>query len=195
LPIADSADVHESAHIGEDVRIWHLAQVRERAEIARGSSVGRGGYVGVDVVVGANCKIQNFALVYSPAVLEDGVFIGPGAIVANDPNPRAINPDGSLKGGDDWQAQGVEIRKGASVGAGAVILPGVTVGEWALIAAGAVVSRDVPAHALVAGVPATQIGWVGRSGVQLQESDSGELVDGDSLETYVVREGVLEEIT
>ena len=116
------------------------------------------------VSVGAHSKVQNYALIYGPALLEDGVFIGPAAVLTNDKLPRSINPDGSLKSTEDWQAEGVTIRRGAAIGARALVLPGVEVGEWSMVGAGAVVTKDVPAHALVVGSPACQVGWVGIPG-------------------------------
>lgn len=170
--IENTADVSAGARIGADARIWHLAQVREGAEIGAGCNIGRGAYIGPDVVLGKNCKIQNYALVYEPARLEDGVFIGPAAVLTNDLYPRAINTDGSLKDGSDWHAVGVTLREGASVGARAVCVAPVEIGAWAMVAAGAVVNKDVPAHALMVGVPAKQVGWVGKSGHRLvRDSD------------------------
>ncbi|WP_289017121.1 acyltransferase [uncultured Ornithinimicrobium sp.] len=168
--IVDSADVSPEATIGEGSSVWHLAQVREGAVLGAGCVVGRGAYVGTGVRMGDHCKLQNYALVYEPAELGDGVFVGPAAVLTNDTFPRAINPDGSLKSAADWQAVGVRIGRGASIGARAVCVAPVTVGEWATVAAGAVVTRDVPAHALVVGVPARQVGWVGTAGHPLQES-------------------------
>lgn len=162
--IADSADVDERAEVGSGTRIWHLAQVREGARIGGGSNIGRGAYIGPDVVVGSNCKIQNYALVYEPARLADGVFIGPAAVLTNDEFPRAVNPDGSAKSPDDWHAVGVIIEEGASIGGRAVCIAPVTIGAWSLVAAGAVVTQDVPPHALVVGVPARRVAWVGRAG-------------------------------
>jgi acetyltransferase-like isoleucine patch superfamily enzyme len=124
--------------------------------------------------MGDNCKVQNYALVYEPAVLEAGVFIGPAVVLTNDTYPRAINPDGSLKSAHDWEPVGVTIRTGAAIGARAVCVAPVTIGAWATVAAGAVVTKDVPDHALMAGVPARRIGWVGKAGVPLQ-------VDGDEF--------------
>ena len=194
LFIADSADVDDRALLGEGVRIWHLAQVRENATIGAGTSLGRGAYVGPGVILGKNCKVQNYALIYEPAVLEDGVFVGPAVVFTNDVHPRAINPDGSRKDANDWDAVGVTVRTGAAIGARAVCVAPVTIGRWALVAAGAVVTRDVPDHALVAGVPARQIGWVGRAGVALAASADGTLTCPVTGEQYREVNGVLNQV-
>ncbi len=165
--IAPSADVATSARIGAGSSIWHLAQVREDAELGEGCVIGRGAYIGTGVRLGRNCKVQNYALVYEPAALADGVFIGPGVVLTNDTYPRAVNPDLTLKSAHDWEAVGVEIGEGAAIGARAVCVAPVRIGAWATVAAGAVVTSDVPDHALVVGVPARQIGWVSRAGVRL----------------------------
>lgn len=162
--IDPTATVDEGAEIGARTRIWQLAHVRSDAAIGDDCIVGRGAYVGAGVVVGDRCKIQNYALIYEPATVGEGVFIGPAAVLTNDQYPRAITPDGSIKSAGDWTAVGVTIGRGASIGAGAVCVAPVEIGEWAFVAAGAVVAKDVPAYALVAGVPAKQVGWVGPSG-------------------------------
>jgi UDP-2-acetamido-3-amino-2,3-dideoxy-glucuronate N-acetyltransferase len=165
--IAHSADVAASAQVGEGTSIWDLAQVREDARIGAGCVIGRGAYIGSGVRLGDHCKVQNYALVYEPAELGDGVFIGPAAVLTNDTYPRAVNPDLSLKSAADWQPVGVTIGDGASIGARAVCVAPVTIGAWATVAAGAVVTADVPAHALVMGVPARRVGWVGKAGIPL----------------------------
>jgi len=123
------------------------------------------------VHLGDNCKIQNYALVYEPAKLGDGVFVGPAVVLTNDHYPRAVNPDGSLKSGHDWEPVGVTIDDGASIGARSTCVAPVHIGRWALVAAGSVVVKDVPAFALVAGVPARRIRWVGKAGVPLEQID------------------------
>ena len=171
VKIAASADVSEQAVLGEGTSVWHLAQVREGAVLGTGCIVGRGAYIGSGVRVGDNVKIQNYALVYEPAVVGDGAFIGPAAVFTNDHFPRAVNPDGSLKAGHDWDLVGVTLLEGASVGARAVCVAPVTIGRWAMVAAGATVIRDVPDFALVVGVPARRVGWVGRAGIPLEKTD------------------------
>ncbi|GAA4347430.1 acyltransferase [Angustibacter luteus] len=171
--IAPGADVADSAQIGEDSKIWHLSQVREGADLGARCIVGRGAYIGTGVVMGDDCKVQNYALVYEPAVLGAGVFIGPAAVLTNDQYPRAVNPDLSQKLASDWEAVGVTIGDGAAVGARAVCIAPVTIGRWATVAAGAVVTRDVPDYALVAGVPARRIAWVGPAGVPLERHGEG----------------------
>jgi UDP-2-acetamido-3-amino-2,3-dideoxy-glucuronate N-acetyltransferase len=169
-----NAEIAPDVAVGDGTRVWDLAHVREGAVLGTNCTIGRGVYVGPGVRIGSNVKIQNYALIYEPAVVEDGAFIGPAAVFTNDTYPRAINPDGTLKSNSDWEATGVTVRYGASVGARAVCVSPVTIGRWALIASGSVVTRDVPDHALVAGVPARRVGWVGRAGVQLQQDADGQ---------------------
>lgn len=186
-----SADVAPSAILGPGTVVWHLAQVREDAVLGESCIVGRGAYIGAGVRAGKGTKLQNYALVYEPAVLEDGVFIGPAAVLTNDRYPRAVTPDGHPKRTDDWEPVGVTVRRGASVGARAVCVAPVTIGAWALVAAGAVVVADVPAYALVVGSPARRVGWVGRSGVRLRPDGPGTWRCPATGETYTEIDGEL----
>lgn len=170
--IAPSADVSDQAILGEGTKVWHLAQVREHANLGENCIVGRGAYVGTGVEIGANTKIQNYALVYEPAKLGKGVFIGPAVVLTNDTYPRSVSPDGSLKSARDWTPVGVTIEDGAAIGARAVCVAPLNIGRWATVAAGAVVTKDVPAFAMVAGVPARRLGWVGKAGEPLRQEGS-----------------------
>ena len=165
--IHPTSEVSPKAVIGDGTSIWHLVQIREGVRIGKNCIVGKDVYIDFDVQIGDNVKIQNSALIYHGATIEDGVFIGPQVCLTNDLYPRAITPDGSLKGADDWVVGPTLIRYGASVGAGALILPNVTVGRFAMVAAGAVVTRDVPDHALVIGIPAKVVGYVCRCGQRM----------------------------
>jgi UDP-2-acetamido-3-amino-2,3-dideoxy-glucuronate N-acetyltransferase len=189
--VQPTADVDDSAVLGSGTRVWHLAQIREHARLGRDCIVGRGAYVGPGVIIGDNVKLQNYALVYEPARLEDGVFIGPAAVLTNDVFPRAVDIAGRLKRPEDWDAQGVIVREGASLGARAVVVAGCQVGRWALVAAGAVITRDVPDFGLLAGVPARRIGWVGRAGVRLLPERDGLWRCPQTGELYTESAGVL----
>lgn len=162
--VMPGADVAACADLGEGTTVWQLAQVREGARIGRSCTIGRGAYVDRGVVLGDYCKLQNYALVYAPARLGSGVFIGPGAVLANDSYPRAVTGEDRPTTAADWTARGVRIGHGAAVGARSVVLAGVAIGKWAMVGAGAVVTRDVSDYALVTGVPARRVGWVGRDG-------------------------------
>jgi len=167
---ADStAILGDKVIVGEGSKIWANAQIREEASIGRNCIIGKDVYIGSSVQIGDNCKIQNSALIFGPASLESGVFVGPGVIFTNDHNPRAVNPDGTLKSAQDWNTAGVKVRTGASIGAGAICVAPIVIGEWSLVAAGAVVTKDVPKFALVVGSPAKQKGWVGKAGHKLVE--------------------------
>ncbi len=169
--ISSSAEVHPSANLGSGTKIWHAAQIREFVEIGASCSVGSMTYVGPNVKIGNNVKIQNSCLIYDPCVLGDGVFLGPNVVITNDKYPRAVNSDLSLKSQDDWNPVGVDICEGASIGAGAICIAPLVVGKWSMVAAGAVVTRDVPEYGLVAGVPARRVGWVGPAGTPLISDD------------------------
>jgi acetyltransferase-like isoleucine patch superfamily enzyme len=166
--IHKTAQVHERAKIGDEARIWNWVQVREDAEIGANTILSKGVYVDFGVKIGRNVKVQNNVSIYHGVTIEDGVFVGPHVCFTNDKRPRAINPDGSLKAADDWEVSPILVRRGASLGANATILPGVTIGTFALVGAGAVVTRDVPAHAIVVGNPARPVGWACACGEKLR---------------------------
>ena len=158
------AEVSDQAEIGEGTRVWSDVQIREHVTIGRECILGKGAYVDHDVKIGDRCKLQNGVFVYFGFDLEDGVFLGPGVMLLNDKNPRAVNPDGTLKSEADWTASRGLIKFGAAVGGGAVVLPGVTVGRFALVGSGAVVTRDVPDFGLVFGNPARLSGFACENG-------------------------------
>ncbi|MEM2125325.1 MAG: acyltransferase [Candidatus Methanosuratincola sp.] len=171
--VHQSAVVSPLSEIGAGTRIWNHSQVRENVHIGSGCILGKDVYVDFNVTIGDNVKIQNGALIYHGTTIESGVFVGPGVIFTNDKLPRAINPDGSLKGDEDWEVGETLVRYGASIGAGAVILPGLTIGKFAMVGAGAIVTRSVPDHALVIGNPARQVGYVCKCATVLSETTPG----------------------
>jgi acetyltransferase-like isoleucine patch superfamily enzyme len=167
--IHPTADIAPDARIGPGTKIWHQAQIREHAQIGAQCIIGKGVYIDFGVVIGDRVKIQNGAAVYHGVTIEDGVFIGPYVCLTNDVFPRAITPDGLLKTDTDWEVGQTVIQYGASLGAGAIVLPNVIVGRFALVGAGAVVTKSVPAHGLVVGNPARLVGLVCRCGRRLSE--------------------------
>ncbi|MFT3817661.1 MAG: acyltransferase [Rubrivivax sp.] len=166
VTVHPSAIVDEGARIGDGSRVWHFAHVCAGARIGEGCSLGQGVYVGNDVTIGRNVKIQNNVSVYDAVTLEDDVFCGPSVVFTNVHNPRAAVPRKS-------EYRPTLVKRGATLGANCTIVCGTTVGEHAFVGAGAVVSRDVPAYALVVGVPARRIGWVSRHGERLDLPVSG----------------------
>jgi UDP-2-acetamido-3-amino-2,3-dideoxy-glucuronate N-acetyltransferase len=171
--IHPTADVASTAKIGPGTRIWNQAQVREGAHIGSGCIIGKNVYVDVGVVVGDSVKIQNNSSLYQGVTVEDGVFIGPHVCFTNDKRPRAVNRDGSLKNDADWEVTPILVRRGAALGAASVILPGVTVGRWAMVGSGAVVTRDVADYELVVGNPARRIGSACPCGQALPDGPDG----------------------
>lgn len=158
--IHPTAEVDKTAIIGNNTKIWHYVQIRENVIIGDNCIIGKNVYIDFGVNIGDNCKIQNNACIYHGTTIEDGVFIGPGCIITNDKNPKAINEDGSLKTNSDWEVKKVHISKGASLGAGSIILPSITIGQFAMIGAGSVVTKTIPACTLAYGNPAVIHGKV-----------------------------------
>jgi UDP-2-acetamido-3-amino-2,3-dideoxy-glucuronate N-acetyltransferase len=174
VTIHPTADVSPQADIGPGTKIWHQAQVRERAHIGRNCIIGKGSYVDFDVQMGHNVKLQNYVSVYHGVTVEDGVFLGPYVCLTNDKLPRAITPDGQLKTDADWQVGQTLVKYGAAIGARAVILPDITIGRFALIGAGSVVTKNVPDYGLVVGNPAHLIGYVCSCGQRLTPTTPSE---------------------
>ena len=189
------AEIDPTAVLGARTRVWQLAHVREGATVGHDCVVGRGAYIGPGVRIGNAVKIQNYALVYDPAVVDDGVFIGPAAILTNDRAPRAVKPDGTVQGAEDWEPQAVHVRQGASIGARAVCVAPVVIGAWAMVGAGSVVTRDVPDFALVVGSPAKQVGWVGHCGHKLEQMSDSTWLCPETGRHYRQHGGQLTEVT
>ena len=189
VKIHSTAEVSPGARIGNGTVIWAQAQVREGATIGKNCIIGKGVYIDHDVSIGNNIKLQNRASLYYGASLEDGVFIGPHACLTNDKYPRAITPQGQLKGTDDWELGHILVKYGASVGAGAVVLPDVTIGTFALVGAGAVVTSSVPGHGIVLGNPARLTGFACKCARRLQvaqNEDSANPSDTASIEHVIM---------
>ncbi len=195
IRIHPTAEVSNGANIGEGSSVWHHAQVREGAHIGANCIIGKGVYIDAGVTIGDNTKIQNYVSVYHGVTIEAGVFVGPHVCFTNDLRPRAINPDGSLKSADDWLLSKTLIRRGAALGANSTIRCGITVGEWAMIGSGSVVTRDVPSYGLVWGNPGRLHGFVCPCGEKLEainelSSDdksitaSGQIKKTDNLPAY-----------
>lgn len=178
--IHPTAQVSPEAQIGEGTGIWNQAQVREGAVIGQNCIISKDVYIDAGVHIGSNVKIQNGVSVYHGVTIQDGVFVGPHVCFTNDKYPRAINADGSLKSAADWQVSETLIEYGAALGARAVILPGLIVGKWAMVAAGAVVTRSVPDYGLVVGHPARLKGFVCPCGMRLAQLEKS----NDIVHTY-----------
>jgi len=155
-----SAIVDDGAQIGEESRVWHFVHVCSGARIGKGVSLGQNVFIGNKVVIGDHCKVQNNVSVYDNVTLEDGVFCGPSMVFTNVYNPRSL-----IERKDQYL--NTLVKKGATLGANCTIICGITIGEYSFIGAGAVVNKDVPAYALIVGVPAKQIGWMSEFGEQL----------------------------
>jgi len=180
--IHPSAIVDAGAQLGAGTRVWHFAHVSAGARIGAGCSLGQGVYVGNDVTIGTNVKIQNNVSVYDAVTLEDDVFCGPSMVFTNVHNPRSAVPR-------KREYRATRVKRGASLGANCTIVCGTTIGRYAFVGAGAVVSRDVADFALVVGVPARRIGWVSRHGERLHFA-AGRAVCPATGERYVLHDGV-----
>ena len=168
-----SADLESDVSIGPRASVWNRAVLRQGASIGADCIIGRDAFIDEGVHLGDKVKVQNGALVYHGVTVGNGVFIGPGAILTNDRYPRAITAAGDLARGDDWTLSPIELRDGCSIGAGAVVVAGTTIGRFATVGAGAIVTRDVPDYALVAGNPARRLGWVCACGSRLTDGSRG----------------------
>ncbi|MGB3389418.1 MAG: DapH/DapD/GlmU-related protein [Pseudaminobacter sp.] len=161
--VHESAYVDDGVELGAGTKIWHFSHILKGSRIGANCSVGQNVMIGPDVTVGDNCKVQNNVSLYKGVDLEDGVFCGPSCVFTNVLNPRA-----EVERKDEFRK--TLVRRGATIGANATIVCGNELGEYCLIAAGAVVTKTVPAFALMAGVPARRIGWVSRAGEILDET-------------------------
>ncbi len=180
--IHDTAEVSGSARIGDGTKIWNQAQVREDAEIGENCIISKNVYIDAGVKIGDRVKIQNNVNVYHGVTVGDDVFLGPSMTFTNDLYPRAFN--------DDWKVYETHVEDGASLGAHVTVVCGCTIGKYAMAGAGSVVKKDVPAHALVAGNPARQIGWVCRCGMRLSEEKTCTACGRH----YMQKGGMLEEV-
>lgn len=171
--IHPTADVEEGAVVGAGTRVWHYAHIRSGATVGEECILGHSVYVDSGAVVGNRCKLENRVSVFRGVTIEDGVFVGPHTTFTNDKLPRAIHLDGSQIASEDWSPARTLVKYGASIGAGAIILPGITIGRWAMIGAGAVVTKDVPDQAIVVGNPAHIAGYVCRCGQRLEHQETG----------------------
>ena len=156
-----SAEISKYASIGDNTKIWNDCQIRERAVIGKNCILGKGVYVDADVLIGDDCKIQNYACLYTGTILEENVFIGPAATFTNDMYPRASM--------SDWEISPTLVKKGASVGANTTIRCGVVIGEFSMIGAGSVVTGDIPKFALAIGNPARVVGFVDEEGKPINQ--------------------------
>jgi len=185
--VHSTALVEAGATLGSQTKIWHDAHVRAQASIGARCIVGKGVFVDTGVAIGDDCKLQNYACVYHGTTLGRGVFVGPHVVFSNDLRPRATRPDFVPLRDGDWEVGSTTVEEGAAIGANSTILPGVRIGRWAMVGAGAVVTRDVSPYALVAGTPARRIGWVCRCGGRIDEGASVCARCGDLPEDHPLR--------
>jgi len=172
--IHNTSDVSEQATIGQNTSIWNNAQIRENAIIGDNCIISKNVYIDINVKIGNNVKIQNNVSVYHGVTIENGVFIGPHVCFTNDKNPRAINPDNTLKSNQDWKVSKILVKQGASIGSNSTILSGITIGKFALIGAGSTVTKNIPDYGLVLGNPAKMVGYVCKCGLKLEKDQTCE---------------------
>lgn len=172
--IHPSAEVEADVTIGDNSKIWHLCHIRRGARLGSDCVLGRGVFVDAGVQIGNAVKIQNYVSVFHGVIIEDGVFVGPHVCFTNDMFPRAVNADMSLKSADDWTLSETRICAGAALGANSTIVCGITIGRWAMVGAGSVVTKDVPDYGLVVGNPARLIGYVSASGQRASTAEEAE---------------------
>ncbi|MDR0429126.1 MAG: N-acetyltransferase [Tannerellaceae bacterium] len=184
----ETAVIDKDSIIGEGTRIWHFSHIMNGCKIGRNCNIGQNVVVSPDVVLGDNVKVQNNVSIYTGVVCEDDVFLGPSCVFTNISNPRSAVARKHLY-------EKTHVKKGASIGANATILCGHTIGEYALIGAGAVVTKDIAPYALAAGNPARQIGWVSEYGHRLTFNNEGTATCPESNESYKLSEGKVEKIT
>ena len=185
--IHSTATVAASAVVGERTQIWMHCQIREDARLGDDCILGKNIYVDAGVQIGSRVKIQNNVSLFAGVTIEDGVFVGPHVCFTNDKVPRAVNPDGSLKAATDWQITETRVQAGAAIGANSTVVCGVTIGAWAMVGSGSVVSRSVPAYALVFGNPARLHGWVTPSGERATFEASDVFTGSDGFRLRLVR--------
>lgn len=185
--IHESSYIDEGASVGEGTKIWHFSHIMKDARIGKKCSIGQNVNVGSKAVIGNNVKIQNNVSVYDDVIIEDDVFCGPSMVFTNVINPRAF-----IERKNEYRK--TLVKKGASIGANATIVCGVTIGEYALIGSGAVVTKDVPPYALMVGVPAKQIGWVCKCGVTLKKQNEDKYFCPECHLEYLVKNSLLVQI-
>jgi UDP-2-acetamido-3-amino-2,3-dideoxy-glucuronate N-acetyltransferase len=193
--IHPTAEVAGSAQVGERSQVWLHCQIRDRAKVGSDCILGKNVYVDAGVQIGDRVKIQNNVSVFAGVTIEDGVFLGPHVCFTNDLVPRAINPDGTLKGATDWHVDATVVRTGAAIGANSTVLCGITIGEWAMVGAGSVVTKSVPAYALVYGNPARIMGWVTPAGERATFGADGTFTGSDGFGLRLIEDGTRVEAT
>ncbi|NNF00677.1 MAG: N-acetyltransferase [Pyrinomonadaceae bacterium] len=178
----ETAVIDEGCEIGEGVKIWHFSHVMPDSQIGDGCNIGQNVVISPQVVLGKNCKVQNNVSIYTGVICEDDVFLGPSMVFTN-----VINPRSAVTRKSEYAK--TQVKTGASIGANATIVCGNDIGEFAFVGAGAVVTKDVPAYALVVGNPSKQVGWMSEFGQRLDFDENGEAVCSESNEKYILRDG------